>query len=102
MAAAKRLNLHDNERTAAAKLCELAMVAKLKMAAIHCELVEATILNLAGFERAAAGQNLGDFELTITMAVVAMGVMALMLWAERVYRRKSRVLVRDWQVQPAR
>ena len=64
-----RLNLSDFEQTGAARLCELAMVAKRKM---------------GGFDHAAAaGQNLGDFKLAITMvvamAVAAMAVMALML-----------------------
>ena len=59
-----RLNLSDFEQTGVARLCELAMVAKQKM---------------GGFDHVAAvGQNLGDFELAITM-VVAMAVAALML-----------------------
>jgi len=47
-----RLNLSDFEQMGAARLCKLAM------AAIHCELVEATILNLAGFEWAVAAAGL--------------------------------------------
>jgi len=50
-----RLSLSDFEQMGAARLCEFAMAAKRKMAAIRCELVEATILNLAGFEWVAAG-----------------------------------------------
>jgi len=50
IAAVKRLNLLDFERTVVAKVCKLAMAKKLKMAAICCKLVEATILGLAGFE----------------------------------------------------
>jgi len=49
-----RLNLSDFEQTGVARLCKLVMAAKRKMVAIHCELMEATILNLAGFEWVAA------------------------------------------------
>ena len=47
-----RLNLSDFAQTGAARLC------KLVMAAIRCELVEATLLNLAGFEWAVAAAGL--------------------------------------------